>query len=706
MKFSDTIVTDIEAAADKSVTGATLYYYDSHEPPSRNIGEKVEGRVAAALWDMVDAAIDPVHDHGAPGVHLAHDSMAVGYGPVVDAVLSTTHNSVSDFYSAWERAYYGNQSAEAIMRLHNMSFAIPNDVMYYGFVGSFGTSGTGSGQMHHPFGVDVAPDGTVLVADMANNRVQAFDADGNYLRQFGSDGAGAGQLSLPADVASNATHVLVADALNGRIVAFEIANGMHAEVPAILDSSGFFGMPVGVAVNSTHLIVADAIDYTITVFWHNGSVSSIFFPPETLNIDLEAFIASVLIEPGLWQYGFNGSGLALSNRAAIAPDGTTAFVSFVHPLIQLVGPGDPGHLIWNQVALDEDDRLSDIDFDHMNRTVSSEWTRGSIQIIDTNGTFAEEFGGLGRGDGEFRNLAGVAVGPTGRIYAADAGNNRIQMFDLDHEPPSVDDVMARAPDGTTLSLADMLYMSVSFTEPVTVDVSGGVPVLEIDTGGAGDTGDATYVSGSGSRTLTFMYEVGPGDAAARLEYASEGALRPNGAAIADGSGNEANVALPAPGGAGSLSYNSDIRIEPPPPVTILGVSLPAAAAAPPSTGAYSAGDRVEISVEFSEPVTVRGSPTLLLNAGPDVPSRRRGLQVGQRNAAPGLRVRRRRRPQHAPARVRGGGSAVRQGRGDRFGRHRARRQPEPARARLAGIAFADNPRGSLDHKGRGRHWGH
>ena len=608
MPVTETTAYDMEAAAAESWAGATLYSFESREPPSRNMGEKVEGRVAAALWDMADSVSDPVHDTGGPGRPLAADNLAVGYGRIVDAVLSATYNHTGDFYDAWERAYYGGESAEAVMRLHNMSFAIPNEAKYYEFAGSFGSNGTGDGQLHYPLGVDVAPDGTVFVADTANSRVQAFDADGGYLRQFGSDGAGDGQLRLPADVSATATHVFVADAINGRVEAFAAADGAHADSPAIYGSSGYLGMPIGIAANSTHLLVADASDYTITIFLHNGSIHNVFNPPDTIDVDIERRLSEILIDLGLSAYGLNGSGLALSDRIAIAPDGTVAFATFAHGGIQLEGPSDPGHLIWNtqEAARYSDQRLSDVDFDSLGRTVSSDWIDGRVQVIHTNGTFAEEFGGLGRGDGEFHDLAGVAVGPSGRIYAADAYNDRVQMFDHDREPPRVDRVWAHPPNRTTANAPDVLHIAVSFTEPVTVGASSGAPALDLETGAAAAA--AAYLSGSGSRTLTFRYAVDPGDSTPRLGYAPGGALRLNGAAIMDGSGNSADVSLPAPGAPGSLSANSDIRIAWDPP-SVVGVRSLSA------DGAYGAGASIEIAVDFSAPVVVTGSPELRLDAG-------------------------------------------------------------------------------------------
>ncbi|WP_062351821.1 peptidyl-alpha-hydroxyglycine alpha-amidating lyase family protein [Herbidospora yilanensis] len=46
---------------------------------------------------------------------------------------------------------------------------------------SWGAAGTGPGEFHLPHGLDVTPDGRVLVADRENDRVQVFDADGRFL---------------------------------------------------------------------------------------------------------------------------------------------------------------------------------------------------------------------------------------------------------------------------------------------------------------------------------------------------------------------------------------------------------------------------------------------------------------------------------------------------------------------------------------------
>jgi DNA-binding beta-propeller fold protein YncE len=69
--------------------------------------------------------------------------------------------------------------------------------------------------------------GEVAVADQSNHRVQIFDSEGKYKRQFGTEGKEAdGQLSEPMDIASDAHgNLLVVDNTN-RLQVFD-PEGKH-----------------------------------------------------------------------------------------------------------------------------------------------------------------------------------------------------------------------------------------------------------------------------------------------------------------------------------------------------------------------------------------------------------------------------------------------------------------------------------------------
>jgi len=52
------------------------------------------------------------------------------------------------------------------------------------WVASWGSLGSGPGQFDTPYGIAVSPADEIYVADRGNRRVQVFDPDGNYLREF------------------------------------------------------------------------------------------------------------------------------------------------------------------------------------------------------------------------------------------------------------------------------------------------------------------------------------------------------------------------------------------------------------------------------------------------------------------------------------------------------------------------------------------
>ena len=55
------------------------------------------------------------------------------------------------------------------------------------WVASWGSLGSGPGQFDTPHGIAVSPDDEIYVADRGNRRIQVFDPDGTYLREFTID---------------------------------------------------------------------------------------------------------------------------------------------------------------------------------------------------------------------------------------------------------------------------------------------------------------------------------------------------------------------------------------------------------------------------------------------------------------------------------------------------------------------------------------
>jgi DNA-binding beta-propeller fold protein YncE len=99
------------------------------------------------------------------------------------------------------------------------------------FVGIFagtGKEGSGDGEFHYPRGITVlGSSGEVAVADRTNHRMQIFDSEGNYKRQFGTEGKEEdGQFVFPTGISSDAHgNLLVVDGTN-RLQVFD-PEGKH-----------------------------------------------------------------------------------------------------------------------------------------------------------------------------------------------------------------------------------------------------------------------------------------------------------------------------------------------------------------------------------------------------------------------------------------------------------------------------------------------
>jgi len=173
--------------------------------------------------------------------------------------------------------------------------------------------------------------------------------------------------------------------------------------------------------------------------------------------------------------------------------------------------------------------------------------------------------------------------------------------------PLVTGVSASSPDGG-YKVGDQLLLTVTFDQAVIVDTSGGTPSLLLETGATDRS--ASYLSGSGSNTLTFAYTVQAGDVSADLDYASTGAFALNGATIRNVSSDDAILALPAPGGLDSIAGQRALVIDGNAP-TVTGVAVP-----PDAT--YVAGQNLDFVVDLSEAVvvdTAGGTPRLAVDIG-------------------------------------------------------------------------------------------
>ena len=146
------------------------------------------------------------------------------------------------------------------------------------FILKWGSNGTADGEFlqegndEGTEGIDVDSAGNVFVADSGNSRVQKFDANGNFILKWGSNGTADGEFDYPYRIGRNSHgNVFVSDEGNKNIQEF----GGNGEFITKWGSKGFgdgkFNHNHYIAVDSTgNVYEADRTNGYVQKFDSNG----------------------------------------------------------------------------------------------------------------------------------------------------------------------------------------------------------------------------------------------------------------------------------------------------------------------------------------------------------------------------------------------------------------------------------------------------
>jgi DNA-binding beta-propeller fold protein YncE len=276
-------------------------------------------------------------------------------------------------------------------------------------IGSFGTAGSGPGQLNGPNGVVGAPDGTILVADTYNHRIQRFRSDGTYLSMFGSNGSGPGQFKSPIALATGADGTIyVADHENHRVQRFDAAGNYLNSWGTLGSSPGQFVFPSAIDLDA---------DGNVWVTDFGTDSAQKFSPTGTL----------------LGHVGGPGSAAGQFNDpygVTVLPDGNLSLTERGNNRAQVLTPTGTPVLRWGSFGTETGQFRSPAGTDSGpdGETYIADSDNHRIQAF-SNAVHQWTYGSFGSGPSNLNTPRGVArVG--GALYIADAGNNRIVVTGL------------------------------------------------------------------------------------------------------------------------------------------------------------------------------------------------------------------------------------------------------------------------------------
>ncbi|WP_290579332.1 Ig-like domain-containing protein [Ketobacter sp.] len=184
-------------------------------------------------------------------------------------------------------------------------------------------------------------------------------------------------------------------------------------------------------------------------------------------------------------------------------------------------------------------------------------TSGQVSGSGSNTIVVTQTDVLEPNTGYYINIdAGALENGNGVGFAGISNNSDLNFTSLNASIPTITNVTSSTADGT-YGVGAAINVSVQFSEAVNVTLD--TPQLELDMEGVDRRVD--LASGSGTATLSFDYSVVLGDGALDLDYTNATALLLNGARIRSVQYANADLTLPDPAAAGSLSFNKDIDIE-------------------------------------------------------------------------------------------------------------------------------------------------
>ena len=286
----------------------------------------------------------------------------------------------------------------------------------YIFITSWGGPGSAPGKFHDPTGIAVTDD-EVFVSDARNARIQVFDHDGRFKRQFGSKGDAPGQLGRPMNLAIFAEELYVADYWNDRIDVFGLDGTYRRSVGRKGNEPGSFNAPGGVAVAADgHLFVADFYNQRIQELAPDGS-----------------FIRQwgTTGAAGIWAGEFN-----YPTGVTVGPDGTIIVADGYNDRVQVFARD--GHFLrkWGgPFALNIFGpfngwfaTVTSVTVDDLGHVYVADFYNNRIQKFAADGTFLSSFGEQGSGPGQFRHAMAVAVSRDGTVFATDLLNHRVSIW--------------------------------------------------------------------------------------------------------------------------------------------------------------------------------------------------------------------------------------------------------------------------------------
>ena len=204
-------------------------------------------------------------------LHIRVEDVNIARCPfTISAFTTTPTNIIADLTMPWGVAM--NERGQIVVTDYTECSVSIFDANG-GKVRSFGSSGSGPGQMRYPSGVAVTATGDILVCDQINNRIQVFSPEGKTVKCVGTLGSGHLQFQSPLYIAvhPHSRMVYVTDCSNHRVQILNDNLTFSSTFGSKGSGNGEFNRPYGICFDSTgNVYVTERDNHRVQVFTARG----------------------------------------------------------------------------------------------------------------------------------------------------------------------------------------------------------------------------------------------------------------------------------------------------------------------------------------------------------------------------------------------------------------------------------------------------
>ena len=150
-------------------------------------------------------------------------------------------------------------------RLNHRIQILNRDLTFYR---SFGSEGSGNGQLQCPCYAAFDSSGNVYVTDRLNHRIQVFTPNGMFLRKFGSSSSDSGVLTDPTGIAIDSSDIVyVTEYSSHRVSLFTIQGKFLKSFGSEGKAEGQFSHPCGITIDEDDFVmICDSYNNRIQIF--------------------------------------------------------------------------------------------------------------------------------------------------------------------------------------------------------------------------------------------------------------------------------------------------------------------------------------------------------------------------------------------------------------------------------------------------------